>query len=185
MITLGRRLRLAGGLVAALVAVHLANDMLPQYDLRWLGLVPRDSNRVWAVLTMPWMHRDWSHLLGNSVPLFVLTVLALRRGIGRFWAASGFIILTGGLLLWLVGRVGIHLGASGWVFGLWGLLIADAWYERSPAAVITGLVVLVFYGGMAWGLLPAEGVSVESHIAGLLAGVVFSAWSHRAVKHDR
>lgn len=173
------RMRFAAALVAALMLVHLANQLYPGYDLRWLGVAPRDPARLWHIVTAPLLHRDWSHLLSNSLPLFVLTLLALRHGPRRFWLASATIVLVGGLMLWLFGRAGLHLGASGWIFGLWGLTIADGWYERSPAAIGTSFLVMVLYGGMVWGLLPADGVSVESHIAGMVAGVLYSRWQHR------
>lgn len=51
--------------------------------------------------------------------------------------------------------------------------------------VALGAVVVLLYGGLAWGLLPAEGISVESHIAGLSAGVAYSRWRHRRVSNDR
>lgn len=178
--TLFGRMRFAALLVAALALVHLANQVYPGYDLRWLGVVPRDPASLWHIVTAPLLHQDWNHLLSNSLPLFVLTILALRQGPRRFWLASAVIVLVGGLMLWLVGRNGLHLGASGWVFGLWGLIIADGWYERSLAAIGTSLLVMILYGGMVWGLLPADGVSVESHIAGMIAGVLHSRWQHRS-----
>jgi membrane associated rhomboid family serine protease len=71
------------------------------------------------------------------------------------------------------------LGASGWVFGLWGLIIADGWFERSLSAFLIGLIVILAYSGMAWGLLPDDTISFEAHLGGLIAGVLYSALSHR------
>ncbi len=173
------RLHVAFVAVALLWAVFLLNLVLPQIDLRVLGVVPRNPERLWAILTSPFLHGNWSHLISNSIPLFLFSWLVMRRSKGRFIAASGFIIVVGGLILWLIGRPALHIGASGWVFGLWGLIIADGWYERTPAAVLTSVLVALLYGGMVWGLLPQPTISFEAHLGGLVAGVFYSGLSHR------
>jgi membrane associated rhomboid family serine protease len=66
-----------------------------------------------------------------------------------------------------------HIGASGLVFGYLGFLIARGVLERSAQAVLLGFVALVLYGGAIWGILPASPrISWESHLFGLLAGIV-------------
>ncbi|GGX41708.1 rhomboid family intramembrane serine protease [Saccharospirillum salsuginis] len=165
--------------VAVLWAVFLVDGYLTGIDLRVFGLVPRETDRLWAILTIPFLHGHMAHLIGNSIPLLLFGWLVMRRGTGRFIAASAFIIVVGGVFLWLIGRPALHIGASGWVFGLWGLIIADGWYERTPTAVLTSLLVILLYGGMVWGLLPQATVSFEAHLGGLVAGVLYSGFSHR------
>lgn len=172
------RLRTAFIAVALIWAVFLVNAVLPTIELRAFGVLPRNPDRLWAVLTSPFLHGNWQHLIGNSIPLFFFSWLVLRRGQRRYLTASAFIILVGGLILWLIGRPALHIGASGWVFGLWGLIVADGWYERSLTAVLTSLAVILLYGGMLWGLLPQATVSFEAHLGGLVAGVMYSALSH-------
>jgi len=173
------RLRVALTAVALLWATFLVNLLLPQIDLRMFGVVPREPERLWTIFTSPFLHGNWAHLIGNSIPLLVFGWLVMRRGAGRFVSASFFIIIVGGLCLWLIGRPALHIGASGWVFGLWGLIIADGWYERTPSAVLTSLLVILLYGGMVWGLLPQATVSFEAHLGGLVAGVLYSGFSYR------
>jgi membrane associated rhomboid family serine protease len=90
--------------------------------------------------------------------------------------ASAVIILLGGALVWLFARPGDHIGASGWIFGLWSLVIALAWFDRSPRNIAIALAVVFFYGGMVFGVLPTQGVSFESHLFGAIAGV-FAAFT--------
>lgn len=165
--------------VILLWAVYILDAHLTDVDFRAFGLVPRDSDRLWAILTSPFLHGNVAHLVGNSLPLLIFGWLVTRRGTGRFWLASAFIIGVGGLFLWLIGRPALHIGASGWVFGLWGLIIADGWYERTPTAVMTSVLVILLYGGMVWGLLPQATVSFEAHLGGLVAGVLYSGISFR------
>lgn len=165
--------------VALLWAVFTVDHVLIPIDLRLLGLVPREPERLWAILTSPFLHGHQAHLIGNSIPLLIFGWLVMRRGTRRFVTASAFIIVVGGFFLWLIGRPALHIGASGWVFGLWGLIIADGWYERTPTAILTSVLVVLLYGGMVWGLLPQATVSFEAHLGGLVAGVLYSGLSYR------
>ena len=101
--------------------------------------------------------------------------LALATGIRRYATASVIIVGLGGLLLWLFafGSDEIHIGASGWVFGLFGYLVANAWFERRPISILTALVAIALYGTtVLFGFLPRTGVSWEGHLFGAVAGVI-------------
>ena len=93
-------------------------------------------------------------------------------GVKRFAKASVIIIIGGGILLWLFGRDSVHVGASGWIFGLWAMVIAQSWYDRRWRNILIALGVLIFYGSMALGFLPLQaGISFEGHLFGAIAGV--------------
>lgn len=102
------------------------------------------------------------------------------RGSGRLFGATVFITLVGGSMVWLLAGLisggGIHIGASGVVFGYFGYLAARAFHERSFSSIFIAVVVIVFYGGgILIGLLPADPrVSWEGHMFGLLAGVTYA-----------
>ena len=81
--------------------------------------------------------------------------------------------------MWLLGRSAVHIGASGLVFGYFGYLVARGWYERRFGSILLAIVVIILYGGLILGVLPARGlVSWEAHLFGLIAGVL-AARSHR------
>ncbi len=78
-----------------------------------------------------------------------------------------------------MGRSAVHIGASGLVFGYFGYLVARGWYERKLGSILLSIVVIILYGGLILGVLPARGlVSWEAHLFGLIAGVL-AARSHR------
>jgi len=84
-----------------------------------------------------------------------------------------FIIAVGGLLVWVFGRSASHVGASGWIFGLWSLCVATAWFDRRFGNILLAVLVLFFYGSMILGVLPGDpAVSFEMHLAGAIAGVL-------------
>ena len=84
--------------------------------------------------------------------------------------------MVGGSAVWVLGRTAIHVGASGLVFGYFGYLVANGWFDRRPLSILAAIAVVVLYGGLVFGVLPTQSfVSWEAHLFGLIAGVV-SAW---------
>lgn len=157
---------------AVMIGTHLLNLALggALYDF---GLEPRNLNGADGILFAPLLHGDFGHLGSNLGGFIVLASLTLIDGVRRFAKASAIIIILGGVLLWVFGRNAIHIGASGWIFGLWAMVIAQAWYDRRWRNIVIALGVLIFYGSMALGFLPLQpGVSFEGHMFGAIAGVV-------------
>ena len=159
------------GTSAAMVAVHVVNFFTGGY-LSTFGIEPREIESAYTIATAPWLHANIGHLGSNLAAFVVLGSLVLLQGLRYFVKASALIILLGGALVWLFARPGDHIGASGWIFGLWSLVIALAWFDRSPRNIAIALAVVLFYGGMVFGVLPTQGyISFESHLFGAIAGV--------------
>ena len=58
-------------------------------------------------------------------------------------------------------------------------------FRRKPLDIIIGIVVLIYYGGMISGLFPGQQfVSVESHLSGAAAGVLFGWLQYRKRKQN-
>lgn len=160
------------GLSAAMIAVHVVNLFTGGY-LSNFGIEPREIGGAYTITTAPFIHGDVGHLASNLAAFVVLGSLVMLQGLRYFVKASAVIIGLGGALVWLLARPGDHIGASGWIFGLWSLVIALAYFDRSPRNIAIALAVVFFYGGMVFGVLPTDGyISFESHLFGAIAGVV-------------
>lgn len=167
-----RRFLFLSAICTAMLSVHVA-DLFFGGFLKSFGIQPREMGTAYTIVTAPWLHSSFAHLGSNLSAFIVLAALCLLNGIRYFVKASAIIILLGGALVWLFGREATHIGASGWIFGLWSLTIALAWYDRSPRNMLISLGVVIFYGGMVFGVLPTQGyISLESHLFGAIAGVV-------------
>lgn len=176
------RAKIMALVLAALVAVHMANLLLGGYFL-YFGIQPRDIGSIYTIGTAPFIHGDFAHLGNNMIGIAIFGFLCLLRGVRYFLEASAIIIVLTGLLVWLFGREATHIGASGWLFGLWSMAIALAWFERSFISIAVAMAVVFFYGGMVFGVLPTQPyISFESHLFGAISGVVAAGWLHR---HDR
>ncbi|MGL6246931.1 rhomboid family intramembrane serine protease [Pseudomonas sp.] len=167
------------GLALFMVALQVFN-FATGYSLMSFGLIPRTVYGLPGIITSPFLHASFAHLSANMIAFLILGTLVIIEGLNRFIVVSAIIILLGGALVWLFGFPGVHIGASGWIFGLWAYLLARAWFQRSWGNLITASVVALLYGGMIFGFLPRQGVSFEGHLFGALAGfiaakVLFSA----------
>src|ERR1700740_2016069 len=65
------------------------------------GILPEHVSRLGDIFTAPFLHFSWQHIEGNSVPLFVLGVLAAYRGIGKFLLVTHMVRVVSGVAVWL------------------------------------------------------------------------------------
>jgi membrane associated rhomboid family serine protease len=176
---LTERLKVIVILCGLLVAIHFANLVSGGY-LNSYGIEPREIDSIYTIFTAPWLHGDFTHLGNNMLAIVVFSFLCLLNGRRYFLVASFLIIVITGALVWLFARNAMHIGASGWIFGLWSLIIALGWIERSFRNIVIALGVVFFYGGMVVGVLPTAGfVSFESHLFGAIAGVITAIFLER------
>ncbi|MBN2974544.1 rhomboid family intramembrane serine protease [Pseudomonas fluorescens] len=163
--------KIIAGLALFMVALQLLNAVTG-YSLMAFGLIPRTMHGLPGILTSPFLHASFAHLSANLIAFLILGTLVIIEGGKRFMAVSAIIIVLGGSLVWLFGFAGLHIGASGWVFGLWAYLLSRAWFHRSWSNLITASVVALLYGGLVVGFLPRQGVSFEGHLFGAFAGFI-------------
>lgn len=144
--------------------------------LNYWGIHPRDLGRWYHILTAPFLHVDGAHLIQNLLAFAVFASLCLIQSVAFFVRASVVIIVVSGVLVWLLARDAVHIGASGWIYGLWSLVVTRAWFERSVKTIVVSLIVVLLFGGMLYGLLPTTAaISYESHVFGALVGVLVAA----------
>lgn len=174
-----RALALVGGFVVLLWVLEII-DAAAGHRLDEYGVQPRDGEGLLGVLFAPLLHAGWTHLESNTVPVLVLGFLVLVTGIARGLAATGVIWLVGGLGTWLIGPPAtVHLGASVLVFGWLTYLIVRGFLHGRGVEIVIGVVVLLVWGGLLWGVLPGTpGVSWQGHLFGAVGGLV-AAWGLR------
>ena len=138
------------------------------------GIIPRSVYGLDGIVFSPLLHDGFEHLYGNSVPLILLGTFVLAAGSRRFIWSTAFIILVSGLGVWIVGQPDtVVVGASGVIFGYFGLLMARGIVERTWWNL--GVVVLVglLYWWQLFGILPSDPhVSWQGHLFGFLGGAV-------------
>lgn len=163
--------------VAAVMWVSEGIDLvLPGEPLDGWGIRPRTARGVLGIPLAPFLHDGFRHLFANTIPFLVMGAVIASGSVARFVRVAAIVGVTSGVGVWLFARGGtIHLGASGLVFGFLTYLLARGVIARKVTWMLGGLVVLVLYGGILWGLLPRPGVSWTGHVFGAVGGVL-AAW---------
>lgn len=161
--------------------VFLADVFLP-LELASFGLTPRSAAGLVGIVTMPFLHGGWNHIISNTVPLCVLLFLLAGSRSGSAAVVVGLIV-AGGSLLWLVGRADrTHVGASGLIYGLIAFLLVAGFREGRFVSLVVAVVTGLLYGGsLFYGVLPTAepGVSWEGHLTGAVAGAMVATQTVR------
>ena len=166
-------------MIAVLWAVELLDWLLFWWNLDSFGIRPRQLKGLPGIILSPLLHAGVWHLLSNTIPLFILTVVLFmfydRIGVQTLLV----IVVVGGGLVWLLGRSAYHVGASGVIYGIAAFLVASGFFRRDFKSIVIAAVVVLVYGGLFWGLFPTQfRISWEAHLFGALAGV-FAAYIFR------
>ena len=166
-----RAFNLSLGAVVVLVAVFALQG---HFDWRPWAVAPLEWPGLLGLIGAPLLHASVEHIAANSIALIILGTLAgsvypkaTLRALPLLWIGSG-------IGAWLLGDPGSrHLGASGVTHGLMFLLASLGLLRRDRAAIATGLIGMLFYGGMLMTVLPhTPGVSWQSHMGGAFAGII-------------
>jgi membrane associated rhomboid family serine protease len=161
--------------IGAVWLVFVLNHGLCGGQLTAHGIVPRHLASLPGILWAPFLHVSYQHLAANTLPLLILGGVLCARSPREFIQVTVLGTILSGTLTWLLARNACHVGASGLIFCYFGFLASRAWFERTFGTLCLSLLCLVFYGGMVAGVLPrADGVSWESHAAGLVTGVALA-----------
>ena len=163
------------GLLAAWILIAWAVELVDQrtsLNLDQYGIVPRDLMGLRGVILSPWLHGSWQHVIANTVTFLGLGVITILVDGRRFIRTTIYLVLLSGMGTWIIARGGVHIGASGLIYGYFGYILGRAIWEGRVLWIVFGVVVAAIYGGMIQGVFPGEaGISWEGHLAGLLGGV--------------
>jgi membrane associated rhomboid family serine protease len=165
--------------VASLWVIFGVN-LLFHLHLNRLGIVPRTTKGLVGIIAAPFLHANLVHLISNTIPLLVLSLLLVIFYEKIAPAVVSLIVIVGGGLVWLLARQANHIGASGLIYGLAAFLIVYGIIKKNLVSIILSVLVAVIYGSsMLSGLLPTyRFVSWESHLFGAAAGVL-AAYAHK------
>ncbi|MBK7230214.1 MAG: rhomboid family intramembrane serine protease [Ignavibacteriales bacterium] len=152
--------------------IYLMSYWIDIYPYK-LGILPRNFSGLVGIFTSPLIHGGFSHLISNTAPLIFMGL-----GIFYFYPKVAYKVFTiiylgTGILVWIFAREVYHIGASGIIYGFVSFLFFSGIFRKDNRSIALALIVILFYGGLIWGVLPIEkGVSWESHLFGAIAGII-------------
>ena len=172
----GGGLKLLVGLVGLMWLSEIIDSAL-HGSLDQYGIIARNPQGLVGIVTAPFLHMGFGHLISNTLPLVTLGALIAVSGAKRLFAVTAIVTVIGGFGTWLISPPNtVTIGASGLVFGYAAYLIARGLFNRRLGQVLIGVVVVLVWGSaLLGGLLPQDGISWQGHLFGGIAGVL-AAW---------
>jgi membrane associated rhomboid family serine protease len=148
------------------------------YDFSFLGIFPRNWQSLYGIITTPFVHGDFSHLLANTVPMIILGSALFYFYKDIAWRILIVIWIFTGFWVWVGARPAYHIGASGVVYGLAAFILVSGIIRKHTGLMALALVVVFLYGSLIWGIFPEffpkQNISWESHLFGMIAGVILA-----------
>jgi membrane associated rhomboid family serine protease len=126
----------------------------------------------WRIITSTFLHRDVLHIAFNMYALYLFGPYVERAlGITRFIAAYLTVAVMGSVFVYLLSAPNaLTIGASGAVFGLFGLALVLLLKAKQDVRTL-----LVLLGINAFISVAASSISWQGHLGGFLGGVVLGA----------
>ena len=164
-------------LILSLWIIHLLKISGVVY-LGNYGLLPREPSGVIGIFTAPFIHGSLEHLVSNSVPLFVMSLIIVFFYRRIAYQSMLLIYLLTGLAVWAFARGNvIHIGASGVVYALVSFVFWTGIFRRNFKSIMLALIITILYSGLFLGIIPNQrGISWESHLFGGLVGILVAYW---------
>lgn len=180
-------------------------EVVLNFNLIKYGLLPQSLSGLKGILFSPLIHSDFSHLISNSIPLFLFSfaIFYFYRPISYkvfilSWLLSGLFVWIGIIPLFNIlknnvhiinVREAYHIGASGLVYSLGAFLFVSGIIRKNYQLSALTLLVTFIYGSMIWGILPLKvEISWESHLYGLITGIILAFYFRKHgppdIKHE-
>ncbi len=174
-------LKLLAGMIALMWGLEVV-DLAAGHRLDAYGIHPRDTAGLAEIVSAPFLHVGFGHLISNTVPFLVFGFLAMAGGIRQWIVVTATIWVLCGLGVWLVGPSGTStIGASGVIFGWLVFLLARGFFARSARQIGLAIVLFAVWGSVLFGVLPGQpGISWQAHLFGALAGLLAASIVARA-----
>lgn len=157
-------------------AIFLINNGI-ETNLNQYGIGPREPFGLIGVLTAPLLHGSIQHIFNNSIPAVILIWALFYSYKDIAWKVLLYTWVMGGLLVWMSGSGGYHVGMSGVIYGLSAFLFLSGLLKRIRHLMGLSLLVVFLYGSLIWGVFPVkEGISWEGHLWGAVIGFVLAVF---------
>lgn len=164
--------------------VRWARDLIEQYAAQANWLVA--DGEWWRVLTAAFLHGSSTHLLFNMWALYIFGP-ELERQVGSLTFATLYLATAaagGAAAFYLSDEITLLVGASGAIFGLFGVWLIGSWrirHTRAGAALYRQLLVLLGINAVFSFAVPR--ISWQGHLGGFVAGLLIGyLWGQMPTK---
>jgi rhomboid protease GluP len=153
----------------------------------WMGVNNRKAvlnGQIWRLLTNTFMHFSLIHLVSNMIVLvYIGSLIEWKLGKWNYLLMYLYTGITASMVSVIWDSADISAGASGAIFGLFGILLAllsTDFYEKSARkALLISTAIFVAYNIIPVG----EGVDHAAHFGGLVSGYLLGWLAYLGLTH--
>jgi Uncharacterized membrane protein (homolog of Drosophila rhomboid) len=162
------------------MTVFLSSEGQALQRFLWLDKAGVAAGEYWRLWTVTLVHADLLHLFFNMYALF-LAAPVVERWYGSVLFVVFYLLCAaaGSVASFVFGSDVPSVGASGAIFGLFGILLAAGRVhhpvDRASRGLIQQLGVLIVLN-IIFGLASAGTIDNAAHLGGLAAGLWLGAW---------
>jgi membrane associated rhomboid family serine protease len=160
--------------LSLLLTVLMFLFRITQPYMNLLGIIPRKWYGLPGIITAPFIHASWEHLLFNLIPLYALSAMMISFGFDFYWNITWIFIIASNTLIWIIAPPATYVGASALISAYWGfLVIAAIMGKHSIINYFIFFVCVYYFIGIFAGIFPSQKqVSWQGHLLGMLTGVL-------------
>ena len=142
-----------------------------------------ENGQWYRILTSMFMHFGAEHLINNMVMLYILGY-QIEENFGRVKYLITYFIcgIAGGIISsgieMITGEYSISAGASGAIFGIFGVLLVMIFKSRKQLGQVSAPRLILLFILMVFGNMQ-EGVDWMAHLGGAVTGVVIALAIYR------
>ena len=142
-----------------------------------------ENGQWYRILTRMFMHFGAEHLINNMVMLYILGY-QIEENFGRVKYLITYFIcgIAGGIISsgieMITGEYSISAGASGAIFGIFGVLLVMIFKSRKQLGQVSAPRLILLFILMVFGNMQ-EGVDWMAHLGGAVTGVVIALAIYR------
>ncbi len=184
---IGTQAKILGGFVSIFWVVEIIDRFVFRGALDRFGIQPHNFVGLRGILFAPFLHGNFAHLIGNTIPFIILGWLVMLQETSDFFIVTLITMFVGGMGVWTFGSpFSVHIGASILIFGFLGFLLLRGFFQRNLPSIAISIVVALLYGGLIWGVLPLDPrISWQGHLFGFIGGAIAAKLIAREKKFDQ
>lgn len=171
-------------IVSLLIVIHFGlffiSHLIPGGDIIYYwgvgqnGLIAKGE--YWRIVTPIFLHANFAHVLFNSFSLYLFGP-ALERMLGKFTFIVSYLVMgivANIFTFYLEGSFFTHVGASGAIYGLFGIYLYMVMFRKdlidyASSQIVTTILVI---GLITTFVLP--NINVIAHIFGFISGLAIA-----------
>ena len=141
------------------------------------GIIPLDFNRIYGILSYPFIHSDVNHLLNNTYPIIILggIISEVYKDISNKVFFCSYIL--SGSLLWIFGIPNTNIiGASGVVYAMGSFILMSGFIKYQPRLIMLSFLVIFLNFFNLWGIIEVkqDNISQTAHLCGAITGMIIA-----------